>query len=155
MHQPRAVVMRQRLERVAESVAQIEQSARALLNLGHTFGHALEAESGFGEALKHGEAVALGCAMAFRFSARLGLCAETDSARADRFIAGSGLPSRLADLDGGFSAGALLARMGQDKKARAGGLTFILARGIGAAFVAGDVDLAAVRAFLLDEGAVA
>jgi len=131
-----------------------EGGARALLNLGHTFAHALEVESGFGDHLKHGEAVALGCALAFRFSVRLGLCPAADSDRADRLIAASGLPTRLADLEGGpFSADALVERMAQDKKAKAGRLTFILARAIGEAFVAGDVDPDAVHRFLIDEGA--
>ena len=130
-----------------------EGGARALLNLGHTFGHALEAESGFGEALKHGEAVALGCAMAFRLSVRLGFCSGTDGDRVSRVIAASGLPARLADLTGPFSATALLARMSQDKKASAGSPTFILARAIGEAFVIRDVDVAAVQDFLISEGA--
>ena len=131
-----------------------EGGVRALLNLGHTFGHALEVESGFGEALKHGEAVALGCAMAFRFSARLGLCPQADSDRVSAAIADAGLPWRLADLAGPTpGACALLGRMTQDKKAKAGALTFILARGIGQAFVADGVDASAVTEFLLTEGA--
>ncbi|HXV00527.1 MAG TPA: 3-dehydroquinate synthase [Caulobacteraceae bacterium] len=131
-----------------------EGGVRALLNLGHTFGHALEAESGYGEGLKHGEAVALGCAMAFRFSVRLDLCPGRDAERAGALVAAAGLPARLADLKGqAFSAAGLLARMGHDKKARAGSLTFILARGIGEAFVAEGIEAAAVNAFLLAEGA--
>jgi 3-dehydroquinate synthase len=132
-----------------------EGGVRALLNLGHTFGHALEAESGFGEALKHGEAVAAGCAMAFRFSAQLGLCPPADAARAERVIAAAGLPTRLTDLAlaAAPSAAALLGRMSQDKKAKAGRLTFILVRGIGQAFVAEGVDGAAVTRFLVSEGA--
>jgi 3-dehydroquinate synthase len=130
-----------------------EGGVRALLNLGHTFAHALEAESGFGDALKHGEAVAAGCAMAFRFSARLGLCPPEDSERAGRAIAAAGLPSGLSNLADRPRACALLARMGQDKKARSGRMTFILARGIGQAFVAEAVDGADVSQFLLSEGA--
>jgi 3-dehydroquinate synthase len=144
------------VEMKADIVAQDEREGgvRALLNLGHTFGHALEAESGFGEALKHGEAVAAGCAMAFRFSARLGLCPQADSDRVGAAIADTGLPSRLADLAGPTpGACALLGRMTQDKKAKAGCLTFILARGIGQAFVADKVEPAAVTRFLLAEGA--
>ncbi len=129
-----------------------EQGARALLNLGHTFGHALEAETGFGDALTHGEAVALGCALAFRFSAQLGLCALEDAARVAKHLDACGLPTRL-DQAGSFAADALLERMRGDKKATRGGLTLILARGIGAAFVARDVDAAALRAFLAAEGA--
>ena len=130
-----------------------EGGVRALLNLGHTFAHALEAESGFGDALKHGEAVAAGCAMAFRFSVRLGLCPPEDSERVSRTIAAAGLPSRLSDLADRPRACALLARMAHDKKARSGRLTFILARGIGQAFVAEGVDGADVSAFLIAEGA--
>jgi len=103
--------------------------------------------------LKHGEAVALGCAMAFRFSARLGLCGKADSARAEGLVAASGLPARLADLGRPFSAEALLARMVQDKKAKSGRLTFILARSVGHAFVADDVDPTEVLSFLHDDGA--
>ena len=143
------------VEMKAEIVAADEREGgvRALLNLGHTFAHALEAECGFGEALKHGEAVALGCAMAFRLSARLGLCSEADSARAAGLAAVSGLPSRLADLGRSFGADRLLAHMAQDKKVQAGRLTFILARGVGHAFVATDIEPAAVTAFLIAEGA--
>jgi 3-dehydroquinate synthase len=131
-----------------------EGGVRALLNLGHTFAHALEAESGFGEALKHGEAVAVGCAMAFRFSAQLGLCPPADAERAQRAIAAAGLPARLSDLTVPVpKAAALVNRMAQDKKAKAGRLTFILVRGIGRAFVADGVDSEAVTAFLLTEGA--
>lgn len=131
-----------------------EMGPRALLNLGHTFAHALEAELGFGEALKHGEAVAAGCALALRFSARLGLCAPADGERAAAVIGAAGLPTTLGDLPGGpFSAAALVARMAQDKKAKGGKLTFILARGIGRGFVAEAVDAGAVIDFLISEGA--
>jgi 3-dehydroquinate synthase len=150
-------------EAVARSVAmkadivardEREGGVRALLNLGHSFAHALEAESGYGEALKHGEAVAVGCAMAFRLSTRLGLCSQEDSDRTGRAIAAAGLPARLADLAGHpFKASSLLTRLTQDKKAKAGRLTLILARGIGGAFVADAVDPAAVTEFLLAEGA--
>jgi 3-dehydroquinate synthase len=126
---------------------------RALLNLGHTFGHALEAETGFGERLLHGEAVALGCAMAFRFSARQGLCGGQDATRAEAAIAASGLPARIGAL-GRFPARRLLDHMAQDKKAEGGKLNFILTRGIGQAFVAKDVDAEQVRAFLIEEGAL-
>ena len=145
------------VEMKAQIVAEDETETsgrRALLNLGHTFGHALEAETGFGEALLHGEGVALGCAMAFRFSARLGLCPGQDAARAASAIAAAGLPTRMADLTAGpFPADILVRHMAQDKKAEGGKLTFILARGLGHAFVAKGVDAAAVRAFLIDEGA--
>jgi 3-dehydroquinate synthase len=147
------------VEMKAEIVAEDEKETsgrRALLNLGHTFGHALEAETGFGDGLLHGEGVALGCAMAFRFSARLGLCSGQDAERAAAAIAAAGLPARLQALNAGpFAADALVAHMAQDKKAEGGQLTFILARGIGQAFVAKDVDAGQVRAFLIEEGAQA
>jgi 3-dehydroquinate synthase len=141
----------------AEIVAEDEKETsgrRALLNLGHTFGHALEAEAGFGEGLLHGEGVGLGCALAFRFSHRLGLCSGQDAERAWAAIAAAGLPGRMADLTAGpFSAQALVGHMAQDKKAEGGRLTLILAREIGQAFVAKDVETARVREFLIDEGA--
>ena len=131
-----------------------EQGRRALLNLGHTFAHALEAETGYGEALLHGEAVGVGMALAFRFSAAQGLASGQDAQRAVRAIAASGLPTTLADVPGHpFDAGRLVAHMAQDKKAEAGRLTFILVRALGDAFVARDVDAAAVSRFLVAEGA--
>jgi len=153
-----AWAVRRCVEMKAEIVGEDEREAagRALLNLGHTFGHAVEAATGFGEALKHGEAVGLGCALAFRFSARLGLCASQDAVRAVRAIAASGLPTSLGAVPGHpFSAGDLIAAMAQDKKAQAGALTFVLVRGIGEAFVAKGVDPGTLRDFLIDEGALA
>jgi len=140
----------------AEIVAEDEkeQGRRALLNLGHTFAHALEAETGFGDALLHGEAVGCGMALAFRFSAAQGLATGQDAVRATRAIAAAGLPTTLAEVGAeAFGADRLVAHMAQDKKAEGGRLTFILARGLGDAFVAKDVDAAAVRAFLVAEGA--
>jgi 3-dehydroquinate synthase len=140
----------------AEIVAEDERERgrRALLNLGHTFAHALEAETGYGEALLHGEAVACGMALAFRFSAAQGLASGQDAGRATRAIAAAGLPVRMDQVPGHpFEAARLLAHMAQDKKAEAGRLTFILARALGEAFVARDVDAAAVRDFLRGEGA--
>ena len=132
-----------------------EQGRRALLNLGHTFGHAFEAEAGYGEALLHGEAVALGCAMAFRYSARQGLCPPEDPPRVEAVLAAAELPVRIADLSmAAPSADRLLERMRQDKKSESGRLTLILARGIGRAFVATDVDPASLRDFLISEGAL-
>lgn len=132
-----------------------EQGRRALLNLGHTFGHALEAEAGFGEALKHGEAVAVGMAQAFRFSAAQGLTSRQAADRAVAVIEAAGLPSRLSDLTlPALSADTLLAHMAQDKKAGpSGAITLVLARGIGDAFVAQNVDRAQLRTFLIQEGA--
>ena len=144
------------VEMKAEIVAEdeTEQGRRALLNLGHTFGHALEAETGYGAALLHGEAVAAGQAIAFRFSAASGLCETQDAVRAEQAISAAGLPTRLSDVPGHpFKAAALARHMAQDKKAEGGRLTFILAHGLGRAFVARDVDELMVRDFLLAEGA--
>jgi 3-dehydroquinate synthase len=152
-----AEAVRRSVEMKAEIVAEDEREAgrRALLNLGHTFAHALEAETGFGEALKHGEAVGLGCALAFRFSERLGLCPGQDAARATRALDAAGLPTRLDQLAGGpFHAPALIAHMAQDKKAEGGQLTFILARGLGQAFVAKGVAPDKLADFLISEGAL-
>jgi 3-dehydroquinate synthase len=146
------------VEMKAEIVAEDEREAgrRALLNLGHTFGHALEAEFGFGDALLHGEAVALGCAQAFRFSAFLGLASSQDAARAERGVAAAGLPVRLNEITSEtLSAQRLIGHMMQDKKAEAGRLTLVLARSIGDAFTARDVDAGALRRFLIEEGAAA
>ena len=145
------------VEMKAEIVAEDEKEAgrRALLNLGHTFGHALEAETGYGEALLHGEAVAAGSAIAFRFSAAQGLCDLQDARRAEAAIAAAGLPTRMTQVSQTpFGADALVRHMGQDKKAEGGKLTFILARALGGAFVAKDVDAQAVAQFLKTEGAV-
>jgi 3-dehydroquinate synthase len=129
-----------------------DHGKRALLNLGHTFGHAVEAESGFG--LLHGEAVALGCALAFRFSAREGLCPGEDAERVTRLFDAAGLATQLEAAPGApFRADSLLAHMRQDKKAEGGSLVLILANRIGEAFAARGVDPAAVRAFLVEEGA--
>jgi 3-dehydroquinate synthase len=155
---PLAVAVARSVEMKAEVVAEDEREAgrRALLNLGHTFAHALEAETGYGETLLHGEAVGAGCALAFRFSAALGHCDPTEAARAAAAIAAGGLPTRLDQIAGGpFAADRLVAHMAQDKKAEAGRLTFVLVRGIGDAFVAKGVDAEAVRAFLISEGAQA
>jgi 3-dehydroquinate synthase len=140
----------------AEIVAEdeTEQGRRALLNLGHTFGHALESETGYGEALLHGEAVGAGMALAFRFSAAQGLCTAQDAQRATAGIAAAGLPTTLRQVPGHpFDAVRLVRHMGQDKKAEDGKLTFILARRLGEAFVAKDVPAAAVTTFLQQEGA--
>src|SRR4051794_2627646 len=130
-----------------------EEGDRALLNLGHTFGHALERIVGYdGARLIHGEAVAIGLALAFRFSARLGLCPTSDAERVARHLATVGLPTRLEDVPGGCgTAEALVEAMAQDKKVKAGALTFILARGIGQSFIAPGVEAEAVRAFLAQE----
>jgi 3-dehydroquinate synthase len=130
-----------------------EEGERALLNLGHTFGHALERVTGYDTArLVHGEGVAIGLAQAFRFSARQNLCPAEDAARVEAHLRTVGLPTRLSDVPGGHgSVDALLDAMAQDKKVKAGALTFILARGIGRSFIAPGIPVAEVRAFLLDE----
>jgi len=153
---PLAYAVRRSVEMKAQIVAEDEREAgrRALLNLGHTFGHALEAECGYGEDLLHGEAVAIGMAQAYRFSAAQGLCAGQDAVRAERAIAAVGLPVRMDVLPGHpFDSEKLLAHMGQDKKAEGGRLTFILARALGDAFVARDVDAESILQFLIAEGA--
>lgn len=144
----RAVAFKARIVEADER----EAGPRALLNLGHTFGHALEASAGFGDALKHGEAVAAGMALAFRFSAREGLCSAADAARVAAHLEAAGFVTDVKRLAGGpFDADRVLGLMAADKKAEAGRLTLILARGIGAAFVEKNVDALAVRAFLKDQ----
>jgi len=128
---------------------------RALLNLGHTFGHALEAETGFSDRLLHGEGVACGMALAFRFSAAQGLCPAEDAARVSRHLAAVGLPTTLAAAGIDASGGALVRHMMHDKKMAGGQLPFLLARGIGQTFLARDVDLGAVAAFLDGERSAA
>jgi 3-dehydroquinate synthase len=129
-----------------------EQGERALLNLGHTFGHAYEAFCGYSDRLLHGEAIAIGMCQAFRFSASLGHCQQADAERVAAHFATVGLPTRIADIPGaGPDVESLMRLMAQDKKVRHGKLTFILARGIGAAFIAHDVAPDSVRAFLTGE----
>ena len=126
-----------------------ETGDRALLNLGHTFGHALEAAAGFSERLHHGEGVALGMVLAFEFSAQKGLIQTVEAERVVRHFAAVGLPTRLADIPGALpDADRLMELIAQDKKVKRGKLTFILVRGIGQAFVAPDIDPEEVRAFL-------
>jgi 3-dehydroquinate synthetase len=129
-----------------------ENGDRALLNLGHTFGHAFEAAAGFSDRLLHGEAIALGIVCAFQFSAKHGLAPHADAARVINHFAGVGLPTRMAEISGPApSADRLMDLMAQDKKVKRGKLTFILVRGIGAAFIAPDVDVADVRTFIMEK----
>jgi 3-dehydroquinate synthase len=129
-----------------------ETGDRALLNLGHTFGHALEAAAGFSDRLLHGEAVALGIALAAEFSARLGVLAPDKVVRAIRHLAGAGLPVSLGEVAGGVpDADRLMDLMAQDKKVKRGKLTFILLRDIGDAYIASDIDPAPLRAFLVEK----
>ena len=137
----------------AEIVArdETEEGDRALLNLGHTFAHALESATGYSDRLLHGEAVAIGCALAFDLSARMGLCAQEDPSRVRAHLAAMGMKRDLSDVPGDLpDADGLLALMAQDKKVVDGRLRFILARGIGAAFVADGVDPAIVRGLLAE-----
>ncbi|MCA0870126.1 3-dehydroquinate synthase [Seohaeicola saemankumensis] len=128
-----------------------EQGDRALLNLGHTFCHALESATGYGPRLLHGEGVAIGCALAFELSSRLGLCAQEDPSRVRAHLRAMGMKTDLADIEGDLpDADALLDLMAQDKKVIDGQLRFILARGIGDAFVTSDVPRDGVRKLLQD-----
>ena len=150
----------ERVEAVAASCAakaaivardEKETGDRALLNLGHTFGHALEAGAGFSDRLLHGEAVAIGMALAFAYSAKMGLCSGQDTVRVIRHLETIGLPTRMGDVPGELpDTDRLMDLIAQDKKVTRGALTFILARGIGSAFIARDVDPASIRAFLDD-----
>ena len=129
-----------------------ETGERALLNLGHTFGHALEAACGFSDRLLHGEAVAAGMALAFAFSARQGLMPFAEADRAIRHLAEIGLPTRVKDIPGGLPpVDRLMELIAQDKKVKRGMLTFVLARGVGTAFVESGVDERDVRAFLSEK----
>jgi 3-dehydroquinate synthase len=121
---------------------------RALLNLGHTFGHALEAETGFSDALLHGEAVAAGVTLAFRYSAHKGLCSEADAERVSTHFGDAGLPNGLAASGVRADGARLVKHMMHDKKMEGGTLPFLLARGIGETFLARDVDLEDVATFL-------
>ena len=126
-----------------------ETGVRALLNLGHTFGHALEAETGFGDAILHGESISIGICMAFELSAALGLCPPADAVRVRRHFEAVGLPAAPPAIQGvKWDADRLLAHMAGDKKVRDGRINFILARGIGQAFIADQVVLEDVRQIL-------
>jgi len=153
-------VMAARVRAVARSVQmkadiverdETEQGDRALLNLGHTFCHALEAATGYSDRLLHGEGVAIGCALAFELSSRMGLCSQEDPSRVRQHLKAMGMKTDLADIDGDLpDAKALLALMGQDKKVVDGKLRFILARGIGDAFITADVPADKVLGVLED-----
>ena len=135
----------------AAIVAQDERETsgrRALLNLGHTFGHALEAETGFSDRLLHGEGVALGMVLAARYSARRGTLSADDAARITRALDSAGLPSEIAALGLGADGTRLAEHMRHDKKASGGNVPFLLLKGIGDAYLDKSVDLADVAAFL-------
>ncbi len=144
----RAVVASCRMK--ADIVAEDEREAgrRALLNLGHTFGHALEAELGFSDRLLHGEAVAAGMVLAFELSVRLGLCPASDAARVRQHLQAAALPVKASDIGAALGVDALRHHMDQDKKVAGGRLTFVLAHGIGRAFLSRDVPEDALRQIL-------
>lgn len=141
----------------AEVVAADEREggARALLNLGHTFGHALEAATQYdSRRLVHGEGVAIGMVLAHEFSARMNLASPDDAARVQRHLVEVGLPTRMTDIEGELpSTDILMEHIAQDKKVKRGALTFILTRGIGESFIADDVPQAEVFGFLEDKRA--
>ncbi|MFI0396155.1 3-dehydroquinate synthase [Paracoccus jiaweipingae] len=142
-----AVTMKARIVERDET----EQGDRALLNLGHTFGHVLESATGYGDRLLHGEGVAIGCALAFDLSARMGLCSQEAPSRVVAHLRDMALPARLADVPGDLpDTETLVAMMAQDKKVKDGKLRFVLARGIGAAFVTDAVPPDLLRAVLQD-----
>jgi 3-dehydroquinate synthase len=134
--------------RIVEEDERETSGRRALLNLGHTFGHALEAETGYSDRLLHGEAVALGCVLAFSFSAKRRLCSEEDAERVTAHFTSVGLPATLAEIGLDGLGERLAGHMVRDKKREGGRTAFILARGIGQAFVDKQVELADVAAFL-------
>ncbi|GAB4297140.1 MAG: 3-dehydroquinate synthase [Roseovarius sp.] len=149
----RIAAVRRSVEMKAAIVArdETEHGERALLNLGHTFCHALEAATGYSARLLHGEGVAIGCALAFDLSARLGLCAQEEPGRVRSHLRAMGMKTDLADIPGPLpDADGLMALMAQDKKVEAGALRFVLARGIGQAFVTGDVDRDVLRGLLAE-----
>jgi len=149
----RIAAIRRSCEMKAEIVLRDEREAgdRALLNLGHTFCHALEAATVYSDRLLHGEGVSIGCALAFEVSQRLGLCPQEAPSRVRAHLRGMGMKTDLADITGDLpDADALIDLMRQDKKVRDGQITFIMARDIGQAFVCKDVDLAVVRSVLSD-----
>ena len=150
---------RQAVETSARAKAKIvmadereESGTRALLNLGHTFGHALEAFAGYSDRLLHGEAIAIGMRLAFTYAVEQGLCPQDDAARVAKHFTDVGLPTEISAIPGDApSPGELLRLMAQDKKVRGGKLALVLARGIGEAFVESDVAMDRLTAFLKEE----
>lgn len=137
---------------IVEADEREESGTRALLNLGHTFGHALEAYAGYSDRLLHGEAIAIGMRLAFTFSVEQGLCPEGDAQRVEGHLAAVGLPGRIASIPGQKpKAEPLLQLMAQDKKVKGGKLALVLVRGVGQAFVERNVAIDRLRAFLSRE----
>ncbi|MFN3618757.1 3-dehydroquinate synthase [Sphingorhabdus sp.] len=152
------VVRAQAIIRSVQSKARVvaadeteRNGTRALLNLGHTFGHALEADTGFSDRLFHGEAVAAGMALAFRYSVRLGLCPTGDAIRVEALLRRAGLPTTLSDAGVSANGATLVNHMRHDKKMSGGTLPFLLAKGIGQTFLSKNVLLEDVAAFLDSE----
>jgi 3-dehydroquinate synthase len=134
---------------IVEADEREESGTRALLNLGHTFGHALEAFAGYSDRLLHGEAIAIGMRLAFGYSVEQGLCPAEDAARVERHLADVGLPAKISDIQGKPpTTGQILRLMAQDKKVKGGKLALVLVRGIGQAFVERDVPLDRLTDFL-------
>ncbi|HEY9520888.1 MAG TPA: 3-dehydroquinate synthase family protein, partial [Methyloceanibacter sp.] len=137
---------------IVEADEREESGTRALLNLGHTFGHALEAFAGYSDRLLHGEAIAIGMRLAFSFSAEQGLCSAIDVNRVEAHLVHVGLPGRISDIPGSLpTPEELLQLMAQDKKVKGGKLALVLVRGIGEAFVERDVPMKSLSAFLKKE----
>lgn len=166
-----AAVLEQEPEALAEAVRQAcafkarvvagdereeqKSNGRALLNLGHTFGHALEAELGYDGRLLHGEAVSIGLHLAFVLSVRLGLCPAEDQLRVTRHLENLNMPAHIRDLSQTFRVDDLMAHMQRDKKMQDGRLSFVLVHGIGRAFTTQDVPADTVREILIEDGAQA
>ena len=149
----RIYAVKRSCEMKAEIVARDEQERgdRALLNLGHTFGHALEAATGYTDRLLHGEGVSIGCALAFEVSQKLGFCAQEAPSRVRAHFKAMGMKCDLSEIDGPLpDADGLVELMGQDKKVSDGVIGFIMARGLGEAFVTRDVDLSVVKSVLAE-----
>lgn len=148
----RAIEVSCRAKAATVATDERDEGSRALLNFGHTFGHALEAASGYSDRLVHGEAVAIGMVLALEFSARMNLCSPDHARRVATHLSEVGLPTRIGQIEGEVpSVEVLMHHIAQDKKVARGKLTFILARGIGEAFVANDVAAAEVTSFLEDQ----
>jgi 3-dehydroquinate synthase len=146
-----AIAIAVRAKAAAVATDERDEGVRALLNLGHTFGHALEAAAGYSDRLLHGEAVAIGTVLAFDFSARRGLSPAEDTARVATHLKEVGLPTAIRDIQRFVSADTLIELIDQDKKVARGKLTFILTRGIGKAFVATDVPRIEVIEYLAEK----
>jgi len=146
-----AIVVSCRMKARVVEADEREAGRRALLNLGHTFAHGIEAAAGYSGRVLHGEAVAVGCGLAFELSEKLGLCEAGTAAQVRDWFAAAGLPAHLAELpDLGATADEFMTHMSQDKKARDGRVVFVLARGIGRAFIADNVDPPIVERMLTE-----